>query len=55
MMYVLLILDLGSGYFNEAFPDCRGSVGGKGADSLSLSVLCSALTVSQDSSPELRS
>lgn len=30
-MYVLLILDLGSGYFNEAFPDCRGSVGGKGS------------------------
>lgn len=29
MMYVLLILDLGSGYFNEVFPDYRGSVGGK--------------------------
>lgn len=27
----------------------------RAADSLSLSVLCSALTVSQDSNPELRS
>lgn len=43
MMYVLLILDLGSGYFNEAFPDCRGCVGGKGSGQpvSSCSLFCS--------------
>lgn len=54
-MCVSLILVLGSGSLNEAFPDCIGRGGGRQVDSLSLSALCSALAGSQDSTPELRS
>lgn len=53
MMYVLLILDLGSSMkhflITEAVWEARA------VDSLSLSVLSSAPTVSQESNPELRS